>query len=104
MWPTFNKDEFSSLQVHQNWGDGVTTIWESATGNKDTNHAAFLKVLSSLHYPELTVTRPPAHSLELCGGGWNQSNLECPSTAQLRKPVPAFKRFMNPDLYILNQQ
>lgn len=104
MWPTFNKGEFSSLPVHQNWDDGVIVIWESATGNKDENHAAVLKVMSLLHYPELTVTRPPAHSLELCGVGWNQSNHECPSTAQPRKPVTAFKHFMNPDLYILNQQ
>ena len=104
MWPTFNKDKFSSIQVHQNWGDGVTIIWESATGNKYKNHAAVLKVLSSLHYPELTVTRPPAYFPELCGIGWNQSNHECPSTAQPRKPVTAFKHFINPDLYILNQQ
>lgn len=104
MWLTFNKDEFSPLQEHQNWDDGVTNIQEPATGNKDKNHAAILKVMSSWHYSELTVTCTPAHFLELCGVGWNRANHECPSTARPRKPFPALKCFMNPDLYILNQQ
>lgn len=77
MWPTFNKDEFCSLQEHENCDDGVTNIWEPATANEDKNHAAVLKAMSfiALSWADCYTPSPLPRTL---GVGWNQS-IYCPA-------------------------